>query len=130
MATRRNVTMDWKGPAVAATIRGAAFAGLVESAEAIFVESQLEIPRASEQAAESGDVIADEAAGTVTITFGDNTLRHGNTSPSNEYIVRLHEDMDQRHPNGGKAKFLEDPLNEAATRAGATVARHVREVLR
>lgn len=28
------------------------------------------------------------------------------------YAVRVHEDLDARHPNGGKAKFLEDPVRE------------------
>lgn len=26
------------------------------------------------------------------------------------YAVRVHEDLDAKHPNGGKAKFLEDPV--------------------
>lgn len=29
-----------------------------------------------------------------------------------EYAVRVHEDLDANHPNGGKAKFLEDPVRE------------------
>lgn len=28
------------------------------------------------------------------------------------YAVRVHEDLDASHPNGGKAKFLEDPVRE------------------
>lgn len=26
------------------------------------------------------------------------------------YALRVHEDLDAKHPNGGKAKFLEDPV--------------------
>lgn len=30
------------------------------------------------------------------------------------YAFRVHEDLDAQHPNGGKAKFLEDPVREYA----------------
>lgn len=29
---------------------------------------------------------------------------------ASEYAVRVHEDLNAAHPNGGKAKFLEDPV--------------------
>lgn len=31
------------------------------------------------------------------------------------YAVRVHEDLDAKHPNGGKAKFLEDPVRAYGT---------------
>lgn len=30
--------------------------------------------------------------------------------PASTYAARVHEDLDMPHPNGGKAKFLEDPI--------------------
>ena len=43
------------------------------------------------------------------------------------YAVRQHEELGYRHPKGGKAKYLEDPMNsEAATMLkiiSATIAR-------
>lgn len=29
---------------------------------------------------------------------------------ASSYAVKVHEDLDAKHPNGGKAKFLEDPV--------------------
>ena len=35
--------------------------------------------------------------------------------PASAYSARVHEDLDMPHPNGGKAKFLEDPIREWAS---------------
>ena len=35
---------------------------------------------------------------------------------ASEYAVRVHEDLSAEHPNGGKAKFLEDPVRQYAGR--------------
>lgn len=37
--------------------------------------------------------------------------------PSAPYAIKVHEDLNQQHPRGGKAKYLEDPLNELAPEA-------------
>lgn len=34
--------------------------------------------------------------------------------PASAYASRVHEDLDMPHPNGGKAKFLEDPVRNYA----------------
>ena len=43
------------------------------------------------------------------------------------YAVRQHEELGYRHPKGGKAKYLEDPMNSEATTMlkiiSATIAR-------
>lgn len=31
---------------------------------------------------------------------------------ASQYVLRVHEDLDAVHPNGGKAKFLEDPVRD------------------
>lgn len=33
---------------------------------------------------------------------------------ASEYMLKVHEDLEASHPNGGKAKFLEDPVREFA----------------
>lgn len=33
-------------------------------------------------------------------------------SYSQSYAIYVHEDLQAKHPNGGKAKFLTDPFNE------------------
>lgn len=37
----------------------------------------------------------------------------GNVSFSSPYAVKQHEDQTLNHPNGGQAKFLEQPYNES-----------------
>lgn len=34
--------------------------------------------------------------------------------PASTYAAKVHEDLDMPHPNGGKAKFLEDPIRNWA----------------
>lgn len=31
---------------------------------------------------------------------------------ASQYMLAVHEDLSARHPNGGKAKFLEDPIRD------------------
>lgn len=38
------------------------------------------------------------------------------------YATRVHEDLDASHPNGGKAKFLEDPVRDYAANNFARTA--------
>lgn len=42
------------------------------------------------------------------------------------YAVRQHEDLTYRHPQGGKAKYLEDPLKENLDR----YVQHIRKKVR
>lgn len=41
---------------------------------------------------------------------------------ASEYAVKVHEDLNMRHPNGGKAKFLEDPVRDYGARRFKSVA--------
>lgn len=44
---------------------------------------------------------------------------------ASQYAMRVHEDLSAMHPNGGKAKFLEDPVRAyAATRFKRVVETH------
>ena len=40
-------------------------------------------------------------------------LNPKNQMLTEEYALKVHEDLDMPHPRGGKAKFLEDPFNDA-----------------
>jgi hypothetical protein len=47
------------------------------------------------------------------VTYGsddDGTAKH---APSNQYVVKQHEDGELHHPNGGEFKFLEKPMHAA-----------------
>lgn len=41
------------------------------------------------------------------------------------YAVHVHEDLEAQHPNGGQAKFLEEPARTRRVEVGATVRRLV-----
>ena len=63
-----------------------------------------------------------------TIGYGGNgdpiNPRTGKRASS--YMMAVHEDLSAFHPNGGKAKFLEDPVRDfAAERFPRTVFKHV-----
>lgn len=45
------------------------------------------------------------------------------------YAARQHEELAWRHPKGGKAKYLEDPLKASAARYEATLAAAVGRAL-
>lgn len=46
------------------------------------------------------------------------------------YAIVQHERLDFNHPNGGKAKFLEDPFNERKERYKDAISRRLREATR
>lgn len=46
---------------------------------------------------------------------------------STVYAARQHEEVTWKHPKGGKAKYLEDPLKEMAARYEAALAAAIRK---
>lgn len=44
-----------------------------------------------------------------------NPINPKSSLPASAYAARVHEDLDMPHPNGGKAKFLEDPVRNWAS---------------
>lgn len=47
---------------------------------------------------------------------------------STPYAARQHEETSWKHPKGGKAKYLEDPLKEMSARYLAALAAAIRKV--
>lgn len=55
------------------------------------------------------------------ISEPNNAINPKSGLPASAYAARVHEDLDMPHPNGGKAKFLEDPVrNYAASKFART----------
>lgn len=48
------------------------------------------------------------------ISEPNNAINPKSGLPASAYAARVHEDLDMPHPNGGKAKFLEDPVRNYA----------------
>lgn len=71
----------------------------------------------------SGAVWLDESGSMVLIEFG------GPGSEAEGYAVEQHERTDYNHPNGGRAKYLEAPLQEWADRFIQAAAQGVRNIL-
>jgi len=93
--------MKWYGPAVAAKIKKAAMDGLEEFARADV------LPLADENCpTDSGTM-----KGTHAVVRGNDEVVIGYGGPAAPYTVRQHEDVTLHHPSG-KAKWLEDAVNE------------------
>lgn len=96
-------------------------------AEAIMTESLQQVPRDTNTLANSAFV---EELSDGSYAFGYKAA--GQVNPKNkssleDYMVKQHEDLSLNHPNGGKAKFLEDPMNEHASSIAAKMAKRLQE---
>lgn len=81
---------------------------LYEEANRIFNVSQTLVPVDTGTLRSSGHVTPpNQGPRGVEVTIGYG----GAAAP---YAVYVHERLDLNHPNGGQAKFLEQPVNEAA----------------
>ena len=52
----------------------------------------------------------------------------GTVTFDKEYAMKQHEDMTFKHPRGGQAKYLEQPLNQNRRRYKQFIADKVKEV--
>ena len=106
------MTDSWKLPQVAGQARQAARQGLALGAEHLLTASQAQVPvdegtlRRSGAASQDGDTAA--------------------VSYDTPYAVRQHEELGYRHPRGGKAKYLEDPLTQEQDTIRRIVSTQVR----
>lgn len=98
-------------------VRSEAQEAMEEAGEEVFNQSLMEVPRDTEQLAESAELEPLEGQIGVVISFGDEVLRFGNTVPSKTYALYQHEDQTLNHPQGGKAKYLEHPTYQKGPRA-------------
>src|SRR5690606_15925158 len=112
-----NVKITWRGPEARRVMRAAVSSGLLKAAEHILTESRPEVP------IEEGTL---ERSGVASVDAGQLTAA---VSYDTEYAVVQHERMDYRHDAGRKAKYLEDPFNREARRAGEIVAADVRRAV-
>lgn len=79
----------------------------------IMSNSQEEVPKDTTALVRSGFIV--EEGDSIILGYGGpNTKINPKTGiPTEEYALKVHEDLYMNHPNGGKAKFLEDPYYEA-----------------
>jgi hypothetical protein len=91
--------VEWNGPEILALIEDAEPAGLLLAAEHLLQVSRTEVP------IEEATL---ERSGVASVDADD---REAAVSYDTPYAVRQHEEMDWRHDEGRKAKYLEDPMN-------------------
>lgn len=92
----------------------------------IYEESQFQVPRDTGTLAESGFYAVERRTELAKSSYRYRGIigYGGNGDPTNPktlipasvYARTVHEDLSAKHPNGGKAKFLEDPLRDFAER--------------
>ena len=75
--------------------------------------SQIEVPKDTTALVNSAFIL-EEGDNIILGYGGPNTKINPKTGiPTEEYALKVHEDLNMNHPRGGKAKFLEDPYYEA-----------------
>jgi hypothetical protein len=111
----------------------AALEGMMEHAAYVMAQSKAQVPRSTGTLAESGYVgIPISTRYTVTVPMGyggpNDIINPISGESASEYAIPVHEQVEIRHENG-KAKFLEDPLNESAANLLEAVGRRIRALL-
>lgn len=117
-----------------AKVRDAAARGLVEHAHRVMELSQTEVPKDTNTLADSGyvgEVLAGRYSVSIGIGYGGpNDQTNPKTGQlASQYAGMVHEMIGVPHHNG-KAKFLEDPVNQLAPDLLEAVGKHVRDLLK
>lgn len=119
-------------------VAAAAESGVLAAAEHLLTAAQKRVPVESGRLRDSGQVTPTGGA-SAAVSFGreddaeltgfDEHDRAKGTSASADYAVKQHEDMTLDHPNGGSAKYLEQPMHEEAATIGELLAGSIRKAI-
>ena len=93
---------------IAALITEKARQHISDGAQKIYDQSQSEVPIDDRELIDHAAIVVEASRQGVEASVG-----YGTDAISAEYAVIQHEDLTLNHPNGGKAKYLEDPFNRA-----------------
>ena len=96
-----NFVLDWSEDKIIDSLQKETKAALLKAAEDLKEESSAQAP------IDKGDLRADCQIDSSKLN-SDLTVAVGY---SLDYAMEQHENLEYNHPNGGKAKFLEDPFN-------------------
>lgn len=114
MTVRNTIRLD----EVTAAARGGAIRGLALAAEHLLQASRQQVPIEEATLERSGVASVDPGALRAAVSY------------DTPYAVRQHEDLDLRHDEGRKAKYLEDPAREETEVLGELIAAQIRRALR
>jgi hypothetical protein len=107
---------NWRGAEAERIAREAGLGALRQGAEVLLTEAQNEAPVETGTLRRSGTVT--EATDRVYVSF------------NTPYAVRQHEELEWRHPLGGKAKYLEDPFKRMRDKIKRAVQLATKKALR
>ena len=112
--------------AVISNVGNATKAGTTQACEEILADSLVQVPRDTDTLASTGFYEVSRRMATKRYTYEGIVGYAGGTGAgasrdrlnpksgamASEYATRVHEDLKAWHLNGGKAKFLEDPVRD------------------
>ncbi|MCW2496346.1 hypothetical protein [Jatrophihabitans sp.] len=113
-------------------VSAAADAAVEAAAHLVLDAAAPNVPVADGVLKASGRVVDGEAMAGISlahVTYGsddDSTAKH---APSNQYVVKQHEDGELAHPNGGTWKWLEHAMHAEASHVAEHLASGLRKVL-
>jgi len=110
----QRIRLNWNGRRVTEQQRAGAVRGLRMAAEHLLGESRQEVPIEEGTLERSGVASVDEASMRAAVSY------------DTPYAVRQHEDLDLRHDQGRKAKYLEDPMNRERSTMLEIIAAQIR----
>lgn len=114
--------------AVIRNVGRATKAGTIQACQEILEESLKQVPRDTGALASTGFYEVSRRMATKNYTYEGvvgyagqagagvsyDRLNPKSGTAVSAYVMRVHEDLEASHPNGGKAKFLEDPVRAYA----------------
>lgn len=132
----------WRGKEAEKVARKAVLEALHACAENILTEAIDETPVESGTLRRSGTVTIGGKAEPEMVYEAAETTSQKDAYPSplgeedavyisfnTPYALRQHEELNYSHPLGGKAKYLEDPVNRNASKVTKLVEKRVKEAL-
>lgn len=111
------MTLKWYGDDAERKVFEAAGDGLFEAAEFLLEEANRTVPLEEGPLQNSGVASVDRTALMAAVSY------------NTPYAVRQHEELDYRHDEGRRAKWLELSLNEERERLQEHIAKRMREAL-
>lgn len=111
--------VEWRGDLIKGRLREGAARGLLEGAEVAKEASVMQVPRESGRLRDSAYAAVDSSTLISIVGYDD---------PRDVKTIKQHEDLSYRHPRGGSAKFLENPVRASGNAAYARLAARIRQV--
>lgn len=124
--TLKSTKIFWNGGFMMKQVGDVAKEACRECAEDLLERSQELVPRDTDFLHDSARVVDASSSGKAEfyVTYTDYDPKH-----DYDNAVRQHEDLVQNHPNGGQAKYLEEPMDAMMHEYKQFIANAIQEEL-